>query len=991
MLKQNLTDYPLIARTKDAASIKSGLQMFFRSFVASIMEKNILYDNPVLLENIEVWITTLSSAASRPLRHTATVASLEIIRALTESGNKIAIQTAHYLRQCGTESRKAGNNKGRIASIERSAKIASQKQEVIDNLIKDWVEAVFIHRYRDVDPKIRFDCVEALGDWVMLYPDHFLDGIHLRYLGWMLSDPSPLIRMKVVKKLHSIFDDVNKVMGLKTFTERFRKRMVEMATRDADISVRSSTIHLLLTLRKAGLLEPNDIDSVGRLVYCTEQRVRNVAAAFFAENVKDLYDSVVDDLGGKEAIDNVLSSADDEDYESPKVEWITYKCLAQVLGGYDLDDENMPPPSIKKAADHPIAAPTSQNSVSHYSLAARELYRHIPELKHGDILAAYLLFDHSEATQSSASEDVEARIKYECKLNETEEMILIEILVVSIEERLNESFDHPSLGKARKTKAQSEKMSEQRQSLIRHFATLFPRLLKKFDSSPEAVSIILRLEHVLNLEVIEKMCHNSSAFSTFLDDIKRQFTSHSNEAVIIEACASLLHAKNLGENDELIDNSINSLWEDMLNNLSLLRKSKDPSIRGNLSPTSLVQLSNTVLRIENLAKISDCTEALENEIPHNSSDTRSCIDVLISLLCRGIPTKSLTSETNFLEDKITVRVSRSVVYYFMWRIATLKGENREDKKIAKTALDSLASRKASAINNFTQVINSRRRADQVRLSVAGSILDITTLFATLRHLLKPKDSNDRTSNPNSAYYTALAKPIDAATQRNLIRVLDAAMTDFAGKSGRVLDRSKGRVVNGLLQDDDDEEQDFDEDPISDSDTDDEDNAHNEANGATKILAAEQALCDIAGKMVLAIFAGVLDDAENSKKDKNGWGPARRQMENFKTRLGNNFREVVTFLAPDKIRNGKKTSMKDKGRNEDLPPSAKSKETIALSDEEHERDSESVQNGANDDIEGNIDEERESNEQAAEVSDDDATGGVDQRDANDSEAESPLGD
>ena len=85
------------------------------------MEKNILYDNPVLLENIEVWITTLSSAASRPLRHTATVASLEIIRALTESGNKIAIQTAHYLRQSGTESRKAGNNKGSIASIERSA------------------------------------------------------------------------------------------------------------------------------------------------------------------------------------------------------------------------------------------------------------------------------------------------------------------------------------------------------------------------------------------------------------------------------------------------------------------------------------------------------------------------------------------------------------------------------------------------------------------------------------------------------------------------------------------------------------------------------------------------------------------------------------------------------------------------------------------------------------------------------------------------------
>ena len=432
-MQQNLIDYPLIARAKGAASIKDGLREFFRHFILSITEKDILFDNPVLLENVEVWITTLSSAASRPLRHTATVASLEIIRALAKSGNKFATQTAHYFRQSGTESRKAGNNKNRVASIERSAKIASQKQEVIDNLIKDWVEVVFIHRYRDVDPKIRVDCVEALGDWVMLYPDHFLDGSHLRYLGWMLSDPSPSTRLEVVKKLHSIFTDEKKVIGLKTFTERFRNRMVEMATRDAGIGVRASTIRLLLSLRKAGLLEPNDIDSIGRLIYCTEQRVRTAVAEFFAENVKDLFDSVMDDLGGKEAIDEVISSSNAENLENPRVEWITYKCLTQILKGYDVDDEDTRPAATTNATSITASTLASGKSMSHYSLAARELYDHIPELKRGDILAAYLLFDHSEALQNSTPDDIEARFKHECKLNEAEEIVLMEVLVVSIE------------------------------------------------------------------------------------------------------------------------------------------------------------------------------------------------------------------------------------------------------------------------------------------------------------------------------------------------------------------------------------------------------------------------------------------------------------------------------------------------------------------------------------------------------------------------------
>lgn len=48
--------------------------------------------------------------------------------------------------------------------------------------------SVFVHRYRDRDPHIRVDCLDALGQWIKALPDVYLDSQYLRYLGWMLSD-----------------------------------------------------------------------------------------------------------------------------------------------------------------------------------------------------------------------------------------------------------------------------------------------------------------------------------------------------------------------------------------------------------------------------------------------------------------------------------------------------------------------------------------------------------------------------------------------------------------------------------------------------------------------------------------------------------------------------------------------------------------------------------------------------------------------------------
>ena len=48
--------------------------------------------------------------------------------------------------------------------------------------------SVFVHRFRDVDHRIRTECVHELGIWMNKLPQVYFDGAHLRYMGWALSD-----------------------------------------------------------------------------------------------------------------------------------------------------------------------------------------------------------------------------------------------------------------------------------------------------------------------------------------------------------------------------------------------------------------------------------------------------------------------------------------------------------------------------------------------------------------------------------------------------------------------------------------------------------------------------------------------------------------------------------------------------------------------------------------------------------------------------------
>jgi cohesin complex subunit SA-1/2 len=85
---------------------------------------------------------------------------------------------------------------------------------------------------------------------------------------------------------------------LRQFTERFQTRFIEMATSDADRSVRAATIVLLESIRQRDLLEPEDVEKISLMIFDPESRIRKAVVSIFLSNVDVTYEETLEGIGG---------------------------------------------------------------------------------------------------------------------------------------------------------------------------------------------------------------------------------------------------------------------------------------------------------------------------------------------------------------------------------------------------------------------------------------------------------------------------------------------------------------------------------------------------------------------------------------------------------------------------------------------------------------------------------------------------------------------
>ncbi|KAI4233350.1 MAG: hypothetical protein LQ352_008259, partial [Teloschistes flavicans] len=757
----------------------------------------------------------------------------------------LADSTAKMVRQKEGETKKKVVNKQRVAALQEKVDEGKRKSDLVDTMLETIFSAVYANRYRDVDPKIRLDCVTALGTWIATAPDKFFVSNYLRYLGWVLSDISAPSRAEVIKQLSKLYKSTDDVGRLRAFTEKFRPRFVEMANQDAELNVRVATIEMLDLIREQGLLEPTDIDQIACLIFDSTPRVRKAVAGFFVENVIDLYESVIEELGGEEGIAEAVGEEEPDDFDEPRKSWLMYKSLAETMqfaAGVNEDEEPTLPQTTETL--------TGPEVDSRYALAAKAVCQSVPNLEDWEVLAGYLLYDSSStASNGQEAQSPESLFRARCRLSDFEKMLLLEVLNATVKNRLLEASETEADKRGKKSKARMDEAQEIQERVALHLAQFLPRLLRKFGANPTTAAIVLRLEHLLNLEIFEELRQDSTTFAALLDDINKQFLTHVNQDVLTEASNAILHARSFENLEEVTEGKLQKLWSDTINALRTLVSRKE-SGRG----FALTDLSNTVSRIANLASISDCVTIFETEARSSSSSKKSTPGTSRS------PAEILTdliSDDNGSSDDLVTASIKALTFYNMWLVRSLRTSIETNTPIS-TLPDYVPF--ASALLSAMQSRPSSR-IDTLRLAAAGAYLDLHTLYASLRHITpktsKSSPSKSTTSPPNKRTQqqsnktdlTPLIRTISPAAQTILLSLFTKAEKDFAKKSRRVLDPGDDDdAVDSQPESDDDES-----DDVEDGDGDDEDEVK-----TTRKLLAEKQLCELAGKMVLALLGGVLE-------------------------------------------------------------------------------------------------------------------------------------
>lgn len=279
--QQKSHEYPFVSNHKDLKFFKSNVIEFFQAITELSHSNGLLYIKrgtneegeslaSPLINQIFTWLLTLTNCSIRPLRYISTSVLMSIQCKLCDLIVDIANSLERHQRQLNNAKNAKRKQQAKIETIENNIRDLNHQRQTIMEYLHDITETAFIHRYRDIDPLIRQDCINALCYWMTKFPEFFFQSSYLRYFGWLLSDPTSAVRVEVTKcldKLYKMSTGVqNSIMasGFRQFTEKFKKQMELMAYKDTDAHVRLNATVILTDLVRLGLLEYNDQLSIVR-------------------------------------------------------------------------------------------------------------------------------------------------------------------------------------------------------------------------------------------------------------------------------------------------------------------------------------------------------------------------------------------------------------------------------------------------------------------------------------------------------------------------------------------------------------------------------------------------------------------------------------------------------------------------------------------------------------------------------------------------------
>ncbi|KAI6128214.1 hypothetical protein EDD16DRAFT_1550109 [Pisolithus croceorrhizus] len=628
--QENSPVYPLTSKLPAFKRFRTSLSELIERIVLAAAELGTLYTSD-LMTTLQTWVVAMSSSQIRSFRHTATVVALELETALCQVAAAVEKEAEILGRQREGERKRKANNKAsgvREKDLEDKFSAVRKRRTALAEFLKEIVDGVFVHRYRDLDPNIRAECVKALGAWFTYYPAHFLDTSYLRYVGWVLSDLSTPVRMEAARALNAVYAQSDHVGSLTHFTERFKPRLLEMAGGDTELGVRTAVISVLSAIDGHGLLEDEERERVCLLVFDTEVRVRRAVAVFVAGVWTELVEermAATTSKGKGKGSDKTKARVGVKALAMLLVKW--GKALDRTLE--TVEEESVLSGESGVVTRQRVHPPymTGADPRSRIVLAVEALWGEVDAVGEWEEILEVLLLDHSAGGRDddmdgadSLVESARNTVDAAWRLEEVEESVLLEVLVAS-------------LRRAKAIAASGKKGEEEvvTSDVTRALMKGLPRLFIKYQTDEKRISDVLSIPPLMNLDLYLEM-RIINAYAGLWDDVIKQFVSHSSQTVLTRAVSTIRHLLSATSLANTNNTKILELEDDLASQLRDAVAGREEIEVASFSEDEIIALGAVCTRMCVLAGSRDLTSWMEEDEGGKQS---SAWDIVSALVERG--------------------------------------------------------------------------------------------------------------------------------------------------------------------------------------------------------------------------------------------------------------------------------------------------------------------------------------------------------------------
>lgn len=482
-------EYPLIQSGPYGRWFHSEFQDFVSVLVAQC-QHSVIFDS-YLMNTLISLLTELSNSYVRAFRHTCTLAAVKLLSSLVGVALSLSVGIENSQKLFEVQKTKTMRQKStlQLDRIQKKITELQEKRTEIESMMDVIFKGVFLKRYRDVLPEIRSICMEELGLWMKLYSSAFLNDSYLKYIGWMMHDKIPDVRLKCVLGLQDLYGDPLLLPKLDLFTSRFKDRMISM-TLDKDNEVAVQTMKLLLLISKTSddVLSPEDYKQLLQFVFSSQRPLAATAGELLFSRLL-----------------NTVAPASDTQDQINEEEAHKQQTLARLKALLQFYQES-------------------------------ELHKHVVYLV--DSLwdcGGALLKDWSTLTSILLQDPS----PHSPGLTQAEQAVLVEILVASVRQASEGPVLAGRSGAKKVMSAREKKIQiDDCTKLTEHLLVVIPKLLSKFSSSGDIAASLMKIPQYFLPKCPE--AENTQSVSRLMEEMSAVLEIHSDPAVVEAAACTYL-------------------------------------------------------------------------------------------------------------------------------------------------------------------------------------------------------------------------------------------------------------------------------------------------------------------------------------------------------------------------------------------------------------------------------------------------------------------